>query len=277
MPQMRATFFFEDNKYGWSESVWVAGGPQGYEIVGDAAKNLLTLRLQMLGNTTLALYIRISDDLLQRDAYVIAPGVGPNQLGGVLAPAQAALQPYYTVMSRWDTPDFRTHGINFLGGIPFDVVPNPFNAALLKPAWLKAFNNWANVIIAGDALTGVKWGFRCFDRGTAPQGTITKIVNATSTITAPGLVAAVGDPVVVSGTSPSRPFGGNYHVTAVAGNDFTVDQGAKWGAVVYQNGGTLFKKIKTIVAPISIIPIGATHRNRGRPFGSPRGRRRLTA
>ena len=279
--RFRATWFFSDGDFGWSETLWESPPTTSYNNVALNAFNLGNLRLGMCGSTTEYLGFRVSDDLVRRDSYFQETAIFGNGLGAKLAPALPSDRAYTTILLRQEaTPLARR--LAFLSGIPQGVINNPFNLMTLNAQWLKAFTSWANAISKPNPGLFPLWGFYGFDTTAAnPATPIINLVPAAGTVTFLANPFVLNQAVFLDQTTPRRPFVGKYQVTGVAGNTITLGRYPSkkypgppvvppigWAGTTYVGGGQVRPYVDAVLPITRSFIVGETHRNRGRPFGA---------
>jgi hypothetical protein len=285
--RFRATWFYSDGDYGWSETLWESPPSTSYLAVAKKADVLGILRLGLLGNTTTWLGTRVSDDLVRRDSLYVEKNLTSADQGGKLAVNIYSERPYSVITLRMEATALARR-IAYLSGAPYTIVTNPFLIPDINGTWGKSFMKWVNEIVKPNALPAPQWGFFGFDTTAAnPALPITFISTLAGTVNCPGHTFVPTDTVFLDQTNPRRPFVGKYTVAGVVGNIVTLQRFVSkkypapqlpppsgWGITPWNSGGQLRKYVDAVLPITAVLIRAATHRNRGRPFGSPHGRRR---
>lgn len=265
MPIIRATFFFEDdNKHGWTETIHTQKPDLTTAIA--AARALADLRRNCLGDTARITYIRVSDDLVKRDSkiHTVPSGDGTTRTTG----ATAADIANTAVIVRIEASPLARRTL-YMRGVPDEVVTR---SGKYTPTggFSNSFDMWANDLIINN------WACRSRD-GTNPLHTITDItqVAATGVVTITTIDAhlfELNTPFVVRGVRGAKVVNGTWTPFSIpSATTVTIKITSLIGT--YTGGGTA-AKLGYILAPITDVKvIRVSHRNAGRPFDSPRGRR----
>lgn len=282
MGQIRCTQFFTDGKYGWSDTVWsIADTP---EAATTLFIKLAVLRYRLLGTGPESPYIRTSDDLILRDADVTLvdftkPHLGFSKIDPdfTIAPANPkgrALPtpsdvPYSAILIRMQSGT-RSHRMTYLRGAPDEVIVDP--AGPLRPqAWKTAFDDYVTELTSG------RWFYLRVNRD--PLAVPFKLVAGMNgaapdiifTVPAHGFIS--GDFVQADkfvGTDMPR---GKYTVLKVTDDTLKLKEYFPL-SYTYLRGGRFQKNVQSLGVITSVIIRGETHRNTGRPFDSPAGRRK---
>jgi len=264
MPVIRATFFFKQRKWGWSESLFSTRADRQPAL--DDAIAYLPIRVALNGVDTTCEYIRISDDLIKRDSLIFAPPT-EDQKARSITVGESDIPNTCIVMRMQSSPTGRR--TLSMRGIPDRIVTD---GGLFTPggAWNGAFLRWRNEIISG------RWGIKVKDQA-QPQVNITGIAwdqpSLTTTITFDNNIGiGTGEYVQLGGQLPTNLLRGIFKVTAAGLNFVKVRTpflvpaytGFAWGR----------KVVYSVAAITSCVALRASHRNAGRPFDSPVGRRR---
>jgi hypothetical protein len=284
MPLIRMTMFFNmsgagSHSAGWSET--------HYSITALTLPGALTnlvalaqLRVNLLGAGVTLRYLRVSDDLVDRDVRAqagLTPHVGahgPYYLGTwASSPADFA---YSAALVRLQgASDFYTRNL-FLSGIPDlnqDIEhPSPFTAA-----WLQQFVDFRNALLSG------RYGFKITVRGPAnPDRQITGLAAGVFT-TSGNHGFNPNDPVRIRGfrANPGTDSLGNPNGTwrvqfAPSPTTFSL---LGYAQLTFNPTrlGTVRKIIPDVTPYTNVSTPLFTKRSRGRPFGLLVGRRRRRA
>lgn len=269
MAVIRATFFFEDvNKHGWSETI--------HNLAADLttaktrANNLMRHRRNCLGSSARITYIRVSDDLVKRDSEVIINPVG-DQLSRVGPATQADIANTSLVVRIQANPLARR--TLYMRGIPDDCVTNSGQYSP-SPSFVNAFDSWAFSLIQD------QWACRSRD-GTTPRHNITSVTQdavtglvTLTTGTPHGVV--MGVPFVIRGVKVGTALNGTWLPVAIVDTD-TLRIILKTILPAGVNQGTIALLGYTLAPIIDAKVVRVSHRISGRPFDSPRGRRKARA
>lgn len=97
MPFVKATFFFEQNGYGWTESLWQnAPDPVDLNTFLPKVQAYATKRAPVCGRETLLTYARLSNENVYRDAIFLGLGAGLKGTAG-----QSSDAPDTAVLFQW--------------------------------------------------------------------------------------------------------------------------------------------------------------------------------
>lgn len=296
----RVTMFFGQSSAGWSETWWY---PDGLSTgIWDKISNLATLRVALLNTQHTLLAARVSEEGANRftrlvlggkkttidfgQAAVTLPSRGKedgtgSDLEGPPDQVRAALQ---IEMVRAG----KRIGLRYLAGFPDDVSltePDTMNTDFNKK-WWKLFGSWrAEIITAGWAIKQLDKGagfplinvqtYRLKDAGPSLLGVVTS--------NAAPFTNLVGDKVALQGVrtigrghpSPNGTWSID-SIEEVAG----VGQRTIWlrNSEGYDPGtfnalGKIRAVAYTYIAPSWMEPLRVGIHKRGKPFGSPVGRR----
>ncbi len=260
---MRITFFFECNKWGWTEthycSLTTAEGAIALAIRDYPA------RLEALAPPAFLSGIRASDDDAAQDSLFYVPshndGLASSTLGLADIPntavdvrMEAGAGHRRTLMMRGIPDVIVTNGGQLDGGQWAAVGAAAWKRKLLTPNWgMRVRNSAAGAV-------GIRTMLNNFTLGTV-----------TITTTVPhGLND--GDLAYISGRSNTKGFNGTWKVVRLT--DTTFDINSRVFAQFYFIGLKVRKLSYTFARYTDFIIERATHRVTGRPFGSPVGRRR---
>lgn len=265
--QIRATFFFKDtNGYGWSESL--DNTLQDLTAVRDRAATLAPLRVQMLGTTANLVYIRVSDQLIRRDSRIIRLSYadGHNNDSSVAGCASATL----ALLIRFEASELSRRLI-YVKGFP-DNCESDSGAYTPTVKFRAALENWLTEIV------GNNWAIRSKDPGLNPAHLITgltqDLVTGNVTVTtgdAHGF--AIDKPITISGVRGAIQMNGVWNLAAVS-TPTTFRVHMTQIIDPYTSGGVarLLGYSNNPITGQAVLRV--SHRIAGRPFDSPRGRRR---
>lgn len=264
MPMMKVTYFFQQNRYGWSESIHNLGAT--YDAVVAPAAQLRDARIALLPSTAKITYIRISNDLDFRDSVLI------NEKLGVGAQAIEASDPTFTacLLRLTAGPTIRRslymRPAEFGEGEDGDSIVN-------QVTWLAAFQAWRSQILN---LTN-QWAIRT--KSTSIDGL--QIQTAENTIpglkvTIPGHTFTNGSLVTIRGfKGATHKINGTYKVASVAGDVVTMNRSlaGSYAVIAATIWGLAFSSDVSLQQIVGCSAIRVVSRKTGRPFDSPRGRK----
>jgi len=266
----RVDFFFEQGKFGWSESYYRA--QEELSVTLTAAKKLAKLRAAFNGTDTTLTYVRVSKRDVFNDSEIDSDSIGTHNRGKVqivnfVGPSDA---PWNAFLIRCQHDGLHRR-MMYLRGIPDVMVEGDEDKPEITVAKvdkeIKAYK---------DELENGTWGGRFFDRDNAtnPPFVTNQVVNLNgdSTINVPGHTFILGDEVFLkTKKSDGMPSINGKVKTSIAGF-VTVFTGAANGTLTFL--GSIRKRIHAFKAFTKIIERKTTHRDTGVPFDAPRGRRR---
>jgi hypothetical protein len=267
--QMRATIFFQDGDFGWTESFFPTVGLGDYAGAQTWAQQYAAVRLPLLcslqGLGPVMLGYRVSDDTLFRDALVtLIQPPAPGGFSGQPASCFTALLVRLRAAPLFSRP-------LYLRGLPGSIIDvrtqyNPI------PAWLGLFQSFRGFLL-GQTGVNVKTTI------TDPPQRLFKI----STINTPNLITTLaphgfnaGDLVVIKGPARRHNPVGLWTVGPTPGlTTFTLNGCDLPADYVYSPPLSLSAQLKitSYKQVVSVIDERITERKTGRPFGAPRGRR----
>lgn len=267
MAQMRWTYMFaSDRGYGWSETYFT--NLPNHDTTLAAARAVLPARVNLLAGQSRCVFIRVSDDAIKRDSKVFPVPAGDQRSkmrytgGDDIANTCLVCRIESGVLKR------RTL---FLRGIPDDIV---VNGGEYQP--VPAFTG--SLITFTDALKNAQVGVRSRGDFAAPVN----IVNV-GTVGPTGLVTittqaahgfALNDVVNIRGLKGAGQVRGLQQVVAV-GSATTFDIRVSRVVSPYLSNGNVCRIVYSLPAIDNLVAVRISHHNAGRPFDSPRGRRRV--
>lgn len=295
----RATFFFSDGAYSWTETYYMLGAYDDLSLPEANAKKLADLRTMMLpsysgdfmaagGGPSLD-ELRVSFDDVWRDSRIRvdtrrgAPGAKYNK-----ELEEESLErpevPYSTVLVRLEAGDKYRRPL-YMSAVPQRIIRDPAGPQTrADPAWHKAWVNFEKELVKADGVWGFKVALKNGDG--VVEKPIQNVVYAGNTATVQcqghGLPATDvdGNPptCIIRGVVNSprqKGCNGRRLYTIVNGNTFTVQFDPVGNdPVTYVKGG-LVRLLKYEVRKITAIDaVGQTHRKRGVRSGRPLGRSR---
>jgi hypothetical protein len=286
----RVTMFFVDGITGWSESHYDCTAQTLTAAIQNAATILVPARCQLLATGPWLQYVRASYDNVYRDsqvAYLEPPGM----LNGRVTNNPAWFQNPANI-------DFVTALLRGVGGdlyrkqIYVSGVPVPDETDVLQPVndpnYLNAFINYERILTGALGTVTPVYGFPIWQRDqiTFPLHPITAVLNvAPWTVTCPGHGLIPGAPppagtrVWIFGARylpmlPKQKINGPWLVqNVIDANNLQLLNFAILPGTTVANA-SLQVQMKNIITYKSLILENFTHRKRGRPFDSPRGRSR---
>lgn len=285
----RVTYIFSVGRFGWTESYFHAissgtGLTGSRKVYIDMAK----LRAALCGGGVILEEIRVSDVAVRRDAdairtdyFVLSINNGPpDGFQGLTIPTaygvrngskQRALIPNVAMNTRLEGGNKVYHAQHFLSGIPSGLVGND-ELIILEKEWQDAFDTWREYLKAN----GFK--FPALDREGSPNmdRRVTAIVGGV--VTVPAFDWALNDRIrIINAVREGKRRGGsivgNINVIA-AGLDQVTLSGMPNDLTLRAGPKTIAHREETVYIDIANVEhVYNTHRNRGRPLFSPRGRR----
>jgi hypothetical protein len=286
----RVTMFFVDGISGWSESHYDCSAANLSQALLNAMAILVPARTNLLSSGPWLQYVRTSYDNVYRDSqvsYVAPPGMLLNKVTNNPAWFQNLTNlDFVTMLLRGVGGDLYRKSI-YVSGVPVpqesDVTPPVLDANIVA-----AFINYERVLTGSQGAITPVYGFPIWQRDqiTFPLHPITAFANiAPWTITCPGHGLPIGGPPP-AGTRvwifnakylpvlPKQKINGPWLVSSVIdANTLTLLNFSIQPGTVVQNA-SLQVQMKNIITYKSLILENFTHRKRGRPFDSPRGRSR---
>jgi hypothetical protein len=272
MAIIRATWFFKDDAgYGWSESLHLQAAVATLAAALPLAITLADFRRRMLGTGVSLYYIRVSDDLVKGDSqvYQVPSGNTDNSVGHVGAHDIANA----SVLLRLVNNDGLTRAPYYVRGQEDDnIIDGKFVGTA---AFVNAAGNWRAQIVT-NLLVSNFWGIKKRDALIIPSQIIFVAQNtATGAVTVSTLLPngfGVNQPITIKGMQGPGQINGAHSVQSIiSATQFTIAFNRLMGAPTRFG---LVQQIGFTVVPINDVFIRrAGHRNAGRPFDSPRGRR----
>jgi hypothetical protein len=287
MPRpLRVTMFFSDGISGWSESHMDMVNTDLTTAITAATGLLAPVRMNLMATGPWLQYIRASFDDTFRDAQVVFMPPPPldvtNQrfLNNPLYKGTNSGEPWTVALCRGVGGDLYRKQI-YVSGLPYideDDIKNP----LADPTFVAAFGAYRVALIG-------KYGFPIWKRDiqTYPQRLITAInPGPPITLTVPNHGVPNPPPPGSRGFiskaryySPNRiKFNGPWGISQVVdANTLILANFPPPGAQFQWVSGFFQFQQKDVQAYTDVIVERFTHRKRGRPFDSPRGRSRRRA
>lgn len=259
----RATFFFKDGNYGWTETYHSL--KPDLTATMTAARALIPLRVACMGVSAHMPFVRVSDDLIKRDSMIfpVPPGDQFNKAG-----ASIGTSPNVCLNVRLEATTIIRRNLS-MRGIPANLLG--FGGSLEMSAdFLTSFRAYGQKLLSDDwAVKGADRLITKYDISNVVQD----IANGDVTVTTflpHGL--DVNDPVTIRGLTGSKFLNGNWALFAVPSTT-TVKIKMNRILVPWTGGGTISKAGFLLSRITKVTERDISHRNAGRPFDSPRGRR----
>lgn len=283
MPVWRATIFFEDRRYSWSDTYHYADQGATYSTVLAAAKDLAQAHLNLMGRRdTLEAspripYIRVSDDMVLRDAYIdnTLAASWSNYPGNPPDPCDP-----------WDVLEMRAQIANrlrrkiwYVSSIPAATYYDRDGIFGAKQgAWIDRFADWWPKLIK-------TWGlyFRDNSVGGVPANPIFPVTSMTQT---GNHLELVGVPLPLGGqriallrgkygVGSPVPRGTFYTIPSTTANAMIIVPGLL-ANVIYAGGATAQAVVYTLAPFTDVSFVKKTHHKRGVfPGLAHRGRHRI--
>lgn len=285
-PVLKATLFFSDGRFTWSESYYGVGDTDLKAFVGRA-NALSGVRKQLLGDSVSIFLVRVSDDKVQRDSVVwengdpgFAGGYATANKGQVVPPAEP---PYSCVLVRCEGRDPISGAVGgyrksiYMSGWPQQDIRDPVGPIL-------SAQSFANFLAFRTYVTKNGWGFLAFRRNADTFGPfqVTKAssLGAGSTNIAITIDPGKANPAIaakdvvqlqrfkapaVGGTPGTQlSLNGTYRVDSVVGNVINIIFPGNPADYNFSTpGGTLVKRERWIVPFYDLSIRTETHRKRG--------------
>lgn len=281
----KVTWGFSIGRYGWTESFVLPFLSGGFAGVRTKAALIARDRMAMCGNGVFMDLIRISDIAVRRDA-------DDNQVNYLARSASDtsnpsfdfiqirtaedsnAYNPNVCIVLRTEGDDKVYHGEHALGGMPASKFTSG-ERLVFRPAWDDAFQAWFKRLVGNGA------GFLGLNR-TDPGYEDVKVVRldpdaSTMQLTAVPGTWVIGDRIrIINAVVPNRRRGGSIvgKILQITGDNVIFQEASvpPFGATA--GPATIAHKEVSAFIPLSFMePSYASHRNRGRPLFTPRGRR----
>lgn len=262
MSQTRTTWFFKLKNYGWTESLHHT--VEDVAIVTARCRDLAPYRKSILSNDAQLVGVRISDDLIFRDSTFLADPtiVGPGTFPGTSDPA------FTSLLLRWDAST-TTRKNMYLRGIPDDLIEE--SVFVNSVDWLPRFNAWRDRVIS------FQFGIKRIAQTSNPQYSIFGIDADGVVVTNQAHALTAGMRVHVTGvrTTPRVPT----QMTVLAPITSGTFKLGNWAPrpALFPNNGKVRKYEFEVVPIISGTSERVVKKSTGRPFDTPRGRRRRVA
>jgi len=281
----RVTWGFSIGRYGWTESFIRQFGSAGFIGVEASSVAVAKLRMAMCGGGVFMDTIRLSDIAVRRDADDNAvdyralrksdtSGADFNFTNISTALDSPSYNPNICVVLRTEGENKVYHGQHALGGMPADLFTSD-ERLQSQPLWDQAYARWQNKLITDG------YGFLALNREPPSFSDIPIdfIDHASKTAGGPAIPGTwvVGDQIrIINAVVEGKRRGGSIvgRITAKTATTFTYQLADTIPLNAFAGPATIAHKEATAFVPlVATQPEYASHRNRGRPLFSPRGRR----
>lgn len=286
VPAWRTTVFFRDPGSGlsWSEVYWAPPG-ESTDAAFNVSVSMVNARTNLNHPSIRTMAVRVSDEHIQRDAYLVTPGEGnafqPTSDLGTDA-LNLAEMPYSTVMVRQESGSLY-HAQRYVSGIYDATITDPPGPNLAGAGFLRNFQAWRNALlgIGRSKLASPAWQMLVLSKN--PADTVSQpIMNVANiplggvlyTVSVPLVSVAVGDIVRIRGAKWIGNVNGNLSFMVISVNNAagTITIQSDVAGLVWSSGGTIYRQ-RRILTQLSDVTIrGETHRKRGGRFFTPLGR-----
>lgn len=266
--RVRLTMFFEQGKYGWTETFYLPNS-----TLSDALTKGFILRERrrnLLGANATIKALRVSDDAFFRDSLLQTV---PSDLGnGLLTWGNS--DPAFTALL-WRLEGGERHRRQlYMRGVPDEVIQIP-DPPVFRPAYQKVLDAYILEIKTG------AWAFKIIQvPPTVPAIAVANFVNSDPPVVTTGVNHgyATGDNVLIRGvvgfeTGAGRNANGRWYVNVLTVQSFEI-KGRPIPVGSYLSGGTCVKRVYGLVDISNAEVVRIAKRSTGRPFDSPVGRRR---
>lgn len=264
MPIIKCQFFYQTNKWGWSETHYVQQNSLLTAL--HECEQALTTRYGMMGSSGRVKYIRVSDPLIRGDARVKVI----NEFFIQGKSADPSDIPTTALILRFECSDTMRR-TQYLRGFPDIIVANG-GQYIPSAGFATSFTAWKNFMINGNTF-----GLRGLDRS-AVETPIANVVTAggvtTVTTGAPHGLANLSF-VRITKAFPLNSVNGVWRINVTGASAFTLLGPAPVNS--WLSGGLVQARIYTFLPYQKIEIVGPGRRDTGRPIDSPVGRRRRRA
>ena len=266
--RVRTTIFFKQGSYGWTETYFLPTTTLTNALL--KAELLVSLRRALLGDVSRITYVRVSDDEKFRDSLV---RVQPPDLQTGPAGNGNPDPAYTSLLLRLEGGEEHRRQL-YLRGIPDSVIVEP-DPPIFEAGYTKFFKNFRTELISQG------WAFKVIKKPPAvPAVLITGFITATPPVVTTGAAhnLTTGDNVLIRGVkgfeaNNGRGANGRWYVNVLTANSFEITgRLTPFGA--YLGGGEIIKRVYGLIDVTAVELVRVTKRSTGRPFDSPRGRRR---
>lgn len=261
----RSTWFFGQGNYGWSET-WFHSKDNHQQVL-SVVENVRPYRKQILVAGANLRAVRISDDSIFRDS-LLKPYSAKDQEGqDVVGDADF---PFVSVLCRAESSALLRRQL-WLRGIP-DPLTISVGAQPNIDHWLGGpFDTWANQVMANEFALKV-----LIRPPIALNGAVVNVIlgGPSSVVTNAVNLPLTGDKVRIKGLVGVTGMTGIFQVGTVNLTTKTFELIGAFGTGTYRGGGTWVRQEFTTAPITALKAVRIASRRTGRPFDSPRGRRR---
>ena len=269
---IKATYFFvDDADYGWTESLHMQSSVATLSDALVIAKNLLPLRVRMLGLNALCNYIRVSDDAVRGDSQIYQP-TDNEQSNSRNSPAPHDVANTCILLSLRNADNISRAPYYIRGQEDTCCTDGKLTPTAV---FANAFTNWAQAIQSTPAVNS-PWGIKRKDPLVLPVQVVNMVQDtATGRITittASATGVGVNSEVTFKGFIGSgQPAGTTFVVSVTNATNFVINSNRLLGPTSRYG---MVTPNAFVVVPINLV-IGRRigHRIAGRPSNLPRGRR----
>lgn len=268
MPIIRATWFFKDDSgYGWSESLHCSAATTTLPAALDLAIALAKKRVKILGKGVQLPYLRVSDDLQKGDSQIYE--LAPNEAANTDSHAGDHDIANACILLRMQANDDFTRAPYYIRGQSDDVIQD--GIFVPGPMFNPAFNAWSKLVKDAQWSLKTRKGVNIqFDGQVVSQSTttgdITMVTNSPNSF-------SIDTPIVITQCRAFPALNGSYNIKQIVDTTHFIIGFTRLipvGFITFKA-----KKLGFVLNPITQVIIRrAGHRNTGRPFDSPVGRRR---
>lgn len=298
MPTYRVTQYFNQANMGWSETWYKAAG--NMTSLARELTAMLDYRNDLLTNRHNVLAVRVSEEGSNRKSRLFLPGDTKVDGTGVIVamgsrgdyPEQGTVLQYDQVRACLQLElsiGSERLSMRYLAGIP-DAVTKTEAATidrLAEAKWWEFFDQYCRYMVSAG------WSIKTQDKGVGnPERNVVRwVIQAAapsqlgfSVPTGSALTVNVGDKVQVRGVRMHydgvRAPNGTWYVDAISETavpdhvTYYLRGATGFDASLIKVTGKVRKNLYTYVVPTTMREFRAGIHKRGRPFGSPRGRRK---
>lgn len=276
MPFFKVNYFFKLDEAGWSETFYTPDLADA-GVALDRARTLVVPRVRLLANDHLASInprlaeVRVSDVAIQRDSLVftVSPTDGVNATPVI---DDAVLPIFNSLLIRLEAGSLYRRQL-YLRGIPKQL-SGPGGIYRPNPLYNAVFGQYVLAVLASG------FGILAWQKPGVfvPLQNIVNVTNGVDgvTINAPAHGLINQDRLRVQSAPGTHGVRGNWVAKVIDVNNFVLI-GAPAFTGTYLGGGKWYKRVQGVVAFTSMLIESLVHRDTGRPFDSPRGRRKRPA
>lgn len=262
MVMLRTTWFFKVNNYGWTENFHHSSVDTN--IVQARVETLAPFRKALLGTNAQLVAVRISDDDVFRDSVFLQnpPIFGPGTYPGTCDPA------FTSLLTRWDASNVTRKNL-YLRGIADDlVVAGEFDNVA---TWATRWTAYKTQVAA------LGFGIKRIKQTANPQYDVYAIAADGTASTSTAHTFLVGNRVHLTGVRTTPKVFSTFTVLGpITTFGFVLANWAPRGVIFPPNGRARLYQFE-VVPIINGIWERIVKKSTGRPFDTPRGRRRRVA